>query len=103
VSLRDSLDESGELTLDMELSSVLHSLDIVQLTMETEEMGIEPTVPIKTVGDLLWLLKAIDFKLQRKKYHGPNSREAQGEYSDKLLARKQLFPQHSGKANETAG
>jgi hypothetical protein len=70
VGLRDSLDariESGELTPNMELSSVLDSLEIVELTMETEELGIETTVPIKTVGDLLWLLKAIDFKLQRKK------------------------------------
>jgi acyl carrier protein len=54
--------ESGELTTDMELSSVLDSLDRVQLMMEVEELGIEPTVPIRTVGDLLWLLKAIELR-----------------------------------------
>jgi acyl carrier protein len=72
--LRNSLNariESGELTPDMELSSVLDSLDTVQLTMETEELGIESTVPIKTVGDLFWLLKAIDFKRHRKKTSQP--------------------------------
>jgi acyl carrier protein len=54
---------SGKLTEGMELSSVLDSLDTVQLTMEIEELGIEPpTVPIKSVGDLLWLFKAIDLK-----------------------------------------
>jgi hypothetical protein len=51
----------------MELSSVLDSLDLLQLTLEIEEIGFEPNVPIKTVGDLLWLLKAIEFQLQRKK------------------------------------
>jgi hypothetical protein len=70
LGLRDSLHariESGELTESMELSSVLDSLDLVQLTLEIEEMGLEPSVPIKTVGDLIWLLKAIEFQLQRKK------------------------------------
>ena len=65
VDLRESVlarIESGELTEEMELSSVLDSLDTVQLTMEIEELGIEPTVPIKTVGDLLWLLNAIEFR-----------------------------------------
>lgn len=69
LGLRDSLRariESGELTENMELSSVLDSLDRVQLTLEIEEMGFESSVPIKTVGDLLWLLKAIEFQLQRK-------------------------------------
>jgi acyl carrier protein len=54
--------ESGELTEDVELSSVLDSLDRVQPTMEIEELGIEPTLPIKTVGDLLWLLNAIELR-----------------------------------------
>jgi len=54
--------ESGELAEDMELSSVLDSLDTVQLSMEIEELGIEPTIPIKTVGDLLWLLNAIELR-----------------------------------------
>jgi acyl carrier protein len=50
----------------MELSSVLDSLDTVQLTMEIEELGIEPTVPIKTVGDLLWLLNAIELRRKHR-------------------------------------
>jgi hypothetical protein len=54
--------ESGELTEDTGLSSVLDSMDRVQLTMEIEELGIEPTVPIKTVGDLLWLLNAVELR-----------------------------------------
>jgi hypothetical protein len=65
VGLRDTVlaqINSGKLTEHMELSSVLDSLDTVQLTMEIEELGIEPTVPIKSVGDLLWLFKAIDLK-----------------------------------------
>src|SRR5580693_7923416 len=58
--------ESGELTEETELSSVLDSLDTVQLTMEIEELGIEPTVPIKTVGDLLWLLNAIELRRKHR-------------------------------------
>ena len=45
VGLRDTVlarIKSGELTEDMGLSSVLDSLDTVQLTMEIEELGIEP-------------------------------------------------------------
>ena len=65
VGLRDTVlaqIKSGRLTEDMELSSVLDSLDLVQLTMEIEELGLKPTVPIKSVGDLLWLFKAVDLK-----------------------------------------
>jgi hypothetical protein len=58
--------ESGKLTEEMELSSVLDSLEKVELTMEIEEFGIEPTVPIKSVRDLLWLLKAIDIQRARE-------------------------------------
>jgi hypothetical protein len=54
--------ESGTLTEDMRLSSVLDSLDTVQLIIDIEELGIEPAVSIKSVGDLLWLFKAIDLK-----------------------------------------
>jgi acyl carrier protein len=63
VDLRNTLlarIKSGELTEDLELSSALDSLDIVQLEMEIEELGIKPTVPIKSVGDLLSLLRAIE-------------------------------------------
>jgi acyl carrier protein len=66
IGLRDTVlaqIKSGKLTEDMELSSVLDSLDTVQLMLEIEELGIEPpTVPIRSVGDLLWLFKAIDLK-----------------------------------------
>jgi acyl carrier protein len=58
--------KSGKLTEDAELSSVLDSLDTVELTMEIEALGIEPTVPLKSVGDLLWLFKAIDLKRQQQ-------------------------------------
>jgi hypothetical protein len=57
--------KSGEVTEEMELSLVLDSLDTVQLTMEIEDLGIEPTVPLRSVGDLLWLFKAIDLKRER--------------------------------------
>ncbi len=62
--------ESGEVTESSELSSILDSLDLVELTMVIKELEVEPTVPIKTIGDLLWLLKAIDFQHQRKKKTG---------------------------------
>jgi len=65
IDLRDTVlaqIKSGKLTEDMELSSVLDSLDTVQLMLEIEELGIEPTVPIRSVGDLLWLFKAVELK-----------------------------------------
>jgi acyl carrier protein len=68
VGLRESVlaqIKSGELTEEMELSSILDSLDTVQLTMEIEELGVEPTVPLRSIGDLLWLFKAIDLKRER--------------------------------------
>jgi acyl carrier protein len=68
VGLRESVlaqIKSGELTEEMELSSILDSLDTVQLTMEIEELGVEPTVPLRSVGDLLWLFKTIDLKRER--------------------------------------
>jgi hypothetical protein len=58
--------QSGKITEEIELSSALGSLDIVQLTMDVQRscaaLGIEPTAPINSVGDLLRLLKAIDSK-----------------------------------------
>jgi hypothetical protein len=54
--------KSGKLTEDTDLSEALDSLDRVQLEMETEELGVETTVSIKSVGDLLWLFRAIDLK-----------------------------------------
>ena len=68
VGLRDSVHariKAGKLTEDMDASSVLDSLDTVELTMELEELGLETTVPIKSVGDLLWLFKALDLKRAR--------------------------------------
>ena len=58
--------KSGKLTEDMELMSVLDSLDTVELMAEIEELGVEATVPIKSVGDLLWLFKAIELKHERQ-------------------------------------
>ena len=54
--------KSGKLTEDMPVSAVLDSLDTVELTMELEELGIETTVPINSVGVLLWLFKALDLR-----------------------------------------
>jgi len=56
--------KSGKLTEDTDLSDALDSLDRVQLEMETEELAVETTVSIKSVGDLLWLFKAIDLQLE---------------------------------------
>lgn len=58
--------KSGKLTEDMELTSVLDSLDTVELMAEIEELGVEATVPIKSVGDLLWLFKAIELKHEKQ-------------------------------------
>jgi hypothetical protein len=69
VGLRDAVlakIKSGKLTEDMPISAVLDSLDAVELTMELEELGIETTVPINSVGDLLWLFKALDLRRRRK-------------------------------------
>jgi hypothetical protein len=57
---------SGQLTEDFDLSKVLDCLELVELTMEVEESGVEPAVEIKTVQDFLWLCKAMDFQRQRK-------------------------------------
>jgi acyl carrier protein len=68
LSVRDTLVAQiklGKLTEDMEWSSAIDSLDTVQLMTEFEELGIEPNVPIKTVRDLLWLIKAVDSKHKR--------------------------------------
>jgi hypothetical protein len=54
--------KSGELAEDTNLSEALDSLDRVQLEMEIEQLGVETTVPIKSVGDLLWLFKAVDLR-----------------------------------------
>jgi hypothetical protein len=65
VGLRDAVlarIKSGKLTEDMPVSAVLDSLDTVELTMELEELGIETSVPINSVGVLLWLFKALDLR-----------------------------------------
>lgn len=65
IGLRDTVlarINSGKLTEDTDLSQALDSLDRVQLEMELQELGIETTVPIKSVGDLLWLFKAVDLR-----------------------------------------
>ncbi len=54
--------ERGELSLDATLSSIADSLDLVELTLELEEMKIEIDVPIYAVGDFLWLVKKIEYR-----------------------------------------
>jgi hypothetical protein len=71
VGLRDAVlarIKSGKLTEDMPVSAVLDSLDTVELTMELEELGIDITIPINSVGDLLWLLKTLDLRRRRKRH-----------------------------------
>jgi acyl carrier protein len=57
--------DRGELPLDTPLSSIADSLDLVELMLGLEEMKIEVDVPIKTVGDFLWLVKKIEFRKAR--------------------------------------
>jgi hypothetical protein len=58
--------KSGMVTEDMNLSSNFGSLDIVQLTTDIlrscAALGVEPTGPVNSVGDLLRLLETIDSK-----------------------------------------
>lgn len=61
---------AGRLTEDSGLSKVLDSVDLVELTMEVEESGVEPALEIKTVRDFLWLCRAMDFQRQRKSDQG---------------------------------
>jgi hypothetical protein len=56
----------GRLIEDSDLSNVLDSLELVELTMEAEEVGVEPAIEIKTVRDFLWLCKAMNFQRQRR-------------------------------------
>lgn len=66
---------AGKVTEDTELDPALNTLGIdsltwLDLTLEMEELkelGFEPSVTIKTVGDLLWLLKAIEFWHERNR------------------------------------
>ena len=64
--------ESGEITTDSPASAIrIDSLDCVKLVMMLEvaslEANINPTVEVRTVGDLLWLLKAVEFQQARQK------------------------------------
>ncbi len=54
--------ERGELSLDAPLSAIADSLDLVELHLELEEMGFEISVPIKSIGDFLWLVKKIEYR-----------------------------------------
>lgn len=59
--------QSGEVTEDTPLSSLwrlIHfdSLDQVELFMEVEEMEISTGRKLETVGDLIQLLKTINFR-----------------------------------------
>ena len=58
---------SGQLTEDSDLSKFLDSSELVELTMEVEESGVEPAVEIKTARDFLWLCKAMDLQRQRER------------------------------------
>ena len=58
--------ETGEMRFDTPLSSIADSLDLVELTLELEEMKVEIDVPIRTVGDFLWLAKNIEFRKSQK-------------------------------------
>jgi acyl carrier protein len=59
---------SGRLSEDSDLSKVLDSLELVELTMEIEESGVEPAIEIKTVRDFLWLCRAMDFRRERRSH-----------------------------------
>lgn len=63
---------AGRFTEDSELAKVIDSLELVELTMEAEESGVEPAVEIKTVRDFLWLCRAMDFQHQRKGEQTPD-------------------------------
>jgi acyl carrier protein len=54
--------ERVELSLDTPLSSIADSLDLIELDLELEEMGFEISVPIKSIGDFLWLVKKIEYR-----------------------------------------
>ena len=76
IGLRDTVlarINSGKLTEDTDLSEALDSLDRVQLEMELQELGIETTVPIKSVGDLLWLFKAVDLRRRHDDNNPPRT------------------------------
>jgi hypothetical protein len=60
---------SGKISETTRVLTVLDSLEMVELTMQIEELGRAPSVPVETVGDLLWLINAIEFRLQRKQGH----------------------------------
>jgi len=53
------------------LSKVLDSFELVELTMEVEESGVIPAVDRKTVRDLPWLCKAMNFHRQLKSDQAP--------------------------------
>jgi len=63
---------AGRLTENSELSRVLDSLELVEMTMEVEESGVIPAIDIKTVRDFLWLCKSMDFHRQRQSDQAPD-------------------------------
>jgi len=63
---------SGKLTEDSEMSKALDSLELVELTLEVENSGVEPAAEIRTVRDFLWLCRAMDFRRQRKSDQSPD-------------------------------
>jgi len=49
------------------IPTVLDSLEMVELTMQIEQPGMAPFVPVETVRDLLWLINAIEFVFKEKR------------------------------------
>jgi hypothetical protein len=58
---------SGRLTEDSDLSQVLDSLELVELTMEVEESGVEPAIEIKTVRDFSMAMPGNRFSAPEKR------------------------------------
>ena len=69
-SLRQRLEtqiENGKISAGDQAASVVDSLDLVDLDIEAEELGFEPTVQIQTIQDLLWFIRAVEFRATCKR------------------------------------
>ena len=47
---------SGKISETTRIPTVLDSLEMVELTMQIEELGMALSVPVEIVGDRLWLI-----------------------------------------------
>ncbi len=52
--------------MDAPLTSVVDSLEMVELAMELEELGSEAGAPIVTVADYLWLVERIELQKSKR-------------------------------------